>query len=196
MNDEILSNYNPWEFHGEKFSIEECTHESDEDNNDAIGSVDLIEPLVQNDVDETFAMVHDMRNTRAFNIKGEFERLDGPSISDSPELLEKFGRLVRDTEKELFPGCEKFDKVEVMVHLLCVKCLCSWSDKSLIVIIESLKKAFVFYDTFPRNAYEATKYTRELGLSYLMTGAYKNHCILYCKEHENAKKCPKYVHPK
>ena len=69
-------------------------------------------------------MLHDMTNTTAFNIMGEFERLGGPSISDSPELLAKFGRLVRDAEKELFPGCEKFSKLEFMVHLLHIKCLC------------------------------------------------------------------------
>ena len=85
MNDGILRNYNPWEFHGEKGGVEEHNHESDEDNNDADGSIDPIEPGVVDDIDETFAMVHEMTNTRAFNIMGDFERLGGPSISDSPE---------------------------------------------------------------------------------------------------------------
>ena len=53
-------------------------------------------------------MLHDMKNTRAFSIMNAFERLGGPGISKSPELLEKFGRLVRDAEKEIFPGYEKF----------------------------------------------------------------------------------------
>ena len=65
-----------------------------------------------------------MTNTRAISITSEFERLRGPGISESPELLEKFSRLVRDAEKELFAGYEKFSKLEFMVHLLHTKCLC------------------------------------------------------------------------
>ena len=39
-------------------------------------------------------------------------------MEESPELVEKFRRLIRDAEKELFPGCDKFSKLEFMVHLL------------------------------------------------------------------------------
>ena len=60
----------------------------------------------------------------------------------------KFRRLIRDAEKELFPGCDKFSKLEFMVHLLHIKCLCGCSDKYLTMILELLKKAFDFDDTF------------------------------------------------
>jgi len=58
-----------------------------------------------------------------------------------------------------------------------------------------LKKAFDFDDTFPKNAYKAKKIHRELGLSYVKFDACQNDCILYWKEYENGKKCPKYAHP-
>jgi len=74
-----------------------------------------------------------------------------------------------------------------MVHLLHIKCLCGWSDKSLAMILDLSKKAFDFDDTFPRNAYEVRKYTRELGLSYVKIDACQNDCILYWQERENEK---------
>ena len=40
------------------------------------------------DVDETFAMLHDMSNPRAFDVMNEFKRLGATAISESPELLE------------------------------------------------------------------------------------------------------------
>ena len=135
--------------------------------------------LGKENVDETFAMVNDITNARAFHIMDEFERLGGPEISESPEVLQKFVRLVRDAKKELFPRCEKFSKLKFMVQLLYMKCLYGWSDKSHTMILEALKKAFDFDDTFPKNAYEAKKCTRDLRLSYVKIDACKNDCILY-----------------
>ena len=194
LNDGILRNYNLWEFHGVKSVIEEHMDASDGNRCNEGENLDHVE--TDDDVDETFAMLHDMSNARAFDIMNEFESLGGPAISESPELLEKFGRLVRDAEKELFPGCKKFSKLEFMVHLLHIKCLCGWSDKSLTMILDLLKKAFDFDDTFPNNAYEAKKYTRDLGLSYVKIDACQNDCILYWQEHENEEKCPKCDHPR
>ena len=49
---------------------------------------------------------------------------------------------------------------------------------------------------FPKNAYEAKKYTQELGLSYVKIEACTNDYVLYWKDHENAEKCPKCAHPR
>ena len=46
------------------------------------------------------------------------------------------------------------------------------------MIPDLLKKAFNFDDTFPKNAYEVKRYTRDLGLSYVKIDACKNDCIL------------------
>ena len=102
MHDGILRNYNPWEFHREKSTVEDHIDKGDEDKGDAEECIDPEE--LGEAIDETFSMLHDMTNTRAFSIMSEFERLRGPNISESPELLEKFGRLVRDIAKELFPS--------------------------------------------------------------------------------------------
>jgi len=42
-----------------------------------------------------------------------------------------------------------------MVHLLHIKCLCGRSDKPLIIILDPLKRAFDYDDTYPKNAYKA-----------------------------------------
>jgi len=148
------------------------------------------------DIDETFAMVNDTTNARAFHIMDKFKRLGSPEINESLEVLKKFARLVRDAEKELFPRCKKFSKLEVTAHLPHMKCLCGLSDKSLTMILELLKKAFDFDDTFPKNACEVKKYAHDLGLGYVKIEACKNNCILYWKEYEHADKCPKCSHPR
>ena len=196
LSDGIIRSYNPWEFYGEKSNHEEPIDANQKDRSDGDEHQDSMLSGGEEDVDETFSMVNDLTNARAFHIMDEFQRLGGPEISESPEVLQKFARLVRDAEKELFLGCEKFSKLEFIVHLLHIKCLCGWSDKSLTMILELLKKAFDFDDTFPKNAYEAKKYTRDLGLSYVKIEACKNDCILYWKEHEHADKCPKCAHPR
>ena len=91
-----------------------------------------------------------MTNPRAFSIMSEFERLGGPGISESPELLEKFGRLVRDAEKELFLGCKKFLKLQFMVPLLYIECRYGWGDKSLTMILELLKRHLILMILFQR----------------------------------------------
>jgi len=167
LRDGIVRSYNPWEFHGEKSANEEPIHASQVDKSDGDEHQDPMLSMGEEDIDETFAMVNDITHARGFHIMDEFERLGGPEISESPEVLKKFARLVREAKKELFLGCEKFSKLEFIVHLLHIKCLCGWSDKSLTMILELLKKAFDFDDTFPKNAYEAKKHTHDRGLSYV-----------------------------
>ena len=62
----------------------------DENTCDEGENLDLME--ANDDVDETLAMLNDMSNTRALDIMNEFERFGDPRISESSELLEKFGR--------------------------------------------------------------------------------------------------------
>jgi len=66
-----------------------------------------------------------------------------------------------------------------MAHLLHLKCLCGWSDESQKMILELLKKAFNFGDTFPKKAYGTKKHTLELGLSYINIDACRNGYILH-----------------
>ena len=71
-------------------------------------------------VDEIVSMLHDIANVRNFDIPEQSEGGRGIEMEESPKLVEKFRRLIRDAEKELFPGCDKFSKLEFMVHLFSI----------------------------------------------------------------------------
>ena len=75
LNDGILRNYNPWEFHGEKSVIEKHMDATDGNRFSEGENSDHVE--TDDDVDEAFAMLHDMSNARAFDIMNEFESLGG-----------------------------------------------------------------------------------------------------------------------
>jgi len=81
LNDGIIRSYNSWEFHREKSLLEELVDVSENDKHQ-----DLTVPRSQEDVDETFSMIHDITNASAFHIVDEFERLGGPEISEFAEV--------------------------------------------------------------------------------------------------------------
>ncbi|XP_050215350.1 uncharacterized protein LOC126666401 [Mercurialis annua] len=165
----ILTDYRKWSFHGEE-SDEEL--EDDED--------DL-------EVDETIKLVHDVTNVRASDFTFRESEMCCENIEN--DVPEKFSRLMNDADKELFPGCKNFSKLEFILHLLHIKCINSWSDKSFTMLLTLLKKVFLHDETFPHNSYEAKKYMRDLGLNYNKIHACKNDCILYRKNYANAESC-------
>jgi len=59
--------------------------DADDNRCDEGENLDSVE--TDNDVDETFVMLHDMSNARAFDIMNEFEGLGGPRISESLSCL-------------------------------------------------------------------------------------------------------------
>ncbi|VFQ65998.1 unnamed protein product [Cuscuta campestris] len=88
LNDGIVRSYNPWDFHGEKSTHEENCNNSGVETTEG-NNLNSKQPTIE-DANETYAMLHDMTYTRAFNIVNELERLSDPEISESTELLEKF----------------------------------------------------------------------------------------------------------
>ncbi|KAK9283647.1 hypothetical protein L1049_011897 [Liquidambar formosana] len=115
------------------------------------------------DVDDMCGMLHE-----AFGIPtaegGLDERIDEPNPDAS-----KFYNLMEDTEKELYPGCKKFNKLSFLIHSYHVKCLCGLSDKGFTMVLELLKEAFSKGETLPNSFYYIKKIIGELGLGYLLT---------------------------
>ena len=57
------------------------------------------------------------------------------------------------------------------------------------MLLELLKETFPESETLPNNYYEAKKILRDLGLHYIKIDACPSDCMLYSKEHANAKEC-------
>ncbi|WCJ44268.1 hypothetical protein M5689_024945 [Euphorbia peplus] len=161
----MLKSYEKWDFHGE-YDENEKSQEIEED--DEVG------------IDETISMIHDATNIRDAYFMENGDEI-GFEIMDNEDMRETFARLMKDANTELFPGCEKYSKLEFIVDLLHLKCINSWSNASFTMLLKLLKQVFLDDKNFPSNAYEAKKYSRDLGLNYVKIDACKNDCILYPK---------------
>ncbi|KAI3465227.1 hypothetical protein Pfo_021890 [Paulownia fortunei] len=109
---------------------------------------------------------------------------------------EKFMRLLRDADKELYPGCENFTKISFIITLMYLKIVSRWSNKSFSMLLEVLKKALPNGEALPCSYYEAEKIIQDLGLDYEKIHACVKDCVLFRKEHEKEEKCRKCSTPR
>eukprot|EP00268_Persea_americana_P019667 TRINITY_DN2010_c0_g2_i4.p1 TRINITY_DN2010_c0_g2~~TRINITY_DN2010_c0_g2_i4.p1 ORF type:complete len:465 (-),score=57.82 TRINITY_DN2010_c0_g2_i4:857-2251(-) len=139
--------------------------------------------------DDMHEMLHD-----AFGMPnldgGEDNESPEESIPDEPNMeAQKFYKLLKDAEIELYPGSTKFSKLSFLVRLFHLKCLNGWSNKSFDMLLELLKEALPVGEMLPKNHYESKKILRDLGLHYIKIDACPNDCMLYWKEYENTNEC-------
>lgn len=102
---------------------------------------------------------------------------------------EKFFKLIKDAEQELYPDCKKFTKLSFVVKLFHLKCLGGWSNKTFTMLLELLKEALPESQTLPNSFYETKKIIRDLGLEYDKIDACPNDCMLYWKESKKDSAC-------
>lgn len=100
-----------------------------------------------------------------------------------------FYKLVEDADRELYPGCKKFNKLSFIVRLFQIKCLYGWSDVSFSVLLDLLKEAFPEGESLPNSFYLTKKIIGELGIGYEKIDACPNDCMLYWKEASELSQC-------
>ncbi|KAF7149587.1 hypothetical protein RHSIM_Rhsim02G0136100 [Rhododendron simsii] len=118
----VVVAYNRWVYHGEEF---------DQENNGQ-GNTNIEEEGIT--MDAMQEILDDVRAEQFTNDwRGSSATGHGP---DMPNDLQgegnKFARLMRDAEKELYPGCEKFSVLSFIMMLLHIKLFSKWSNNSLI----------------------------------------------------------------
>jgi len=86
---------------------------------------------------------------------------------------------VKDVEPTFYLRCKTFTRLEFFITLLDI--IVSWklSDKSFSMLLKALHRAQNYDESFPKNSYEAKKYTRALGFGYMKIDVCTNHCVLY-----------------
>lgn len=89
----------------------------------------------------------------------------------------------------LFLGA-KLSLLNFIVKLLHLKVLNKWSNKSLDLILDLLKEAFLEGAHLPNSSYEAKRMLKDLGLGNEIIHACKYDCCLFWKENESRDKCP------
>ncbi|KAK3005799.1 hypothetical protein RJ639_017605 [Escallonia herrerae] len=146
--DGFLSSYTHWIFHGES----------------SLTSSSIHEPVVG---DRTQEMIHDAFGVPLFNQLNERDSGEGNENSDDlDDATKKFFSVIKEAEKELYPGCEKYSTLSFLILLLNIKCLSAVSDKVFTMLLKLLKDAFRRGKTLPKSFYEAGKIIGNLGLDW------------------------------
>nr|XP_033511201.1 uncharacterized protein LOC117275962 [Nicotiana tomentosiformis] len=149
----IVKEYTRWLFHGEFAPKEQITN-----NNEA-----RQEEVRKEQGEDIFEMIYDATGPDIMNYSGGV---------DPSEPASKFSKLLEDAAQQLYPGCEKFSKLSLIVELFQIKCLYGLSDKATDCIMKLIKRTLSSGETLPESFYGAKKVIRSLGLRYE-----KNTCL-------------------
>jgi len=96
-----------------------------------------------------------------------------------------------DAETPLYVGYTKFTRLSAILRLMNLKATNGWTDKSFIELLVLLNEMLPEGNTLPTRNYDAKKILCPMGMEYKRIHACPNDCILYRKEFEDLKKCPK-----
>ncbi|XP_073109657.1 uncharacterized protein [Elaeis guineensis] len=173
----IVKSYKHWAYHGETIeeNLEECN----------ANSRDNLDEEENTDYDDLIGMVHD---ACAF-INTDVERDDvneGYEPQEPNPEAAAFYRLLKDADKNLYPGCDKVSKLSFAVKLLHLKCSNNWSDTSMDKLLKVFKEVLLNGALVPNSFYEAKKLIQDLGLEHIKIDACLNDCVIYWGEHANA----------
>jgi len=98
-----------------------------------------------------------------------------------------------DAETPLYVGSTKFTRLSAVLRLMNLKATNGWTDKSFTELLVLLNEILPEGNTLPTRNYDAKKILCPMGMEYKRIHACPNDCILYRKEFEDLKKCPKCV---
>jgi len=96
-----------------------------------------------------------------------------------------------DAETPLYVGSTKFTGLSAILRLMNLKAINGWTDKSFTELLELLNEMLPGGNTLPTQMYDVKKILCPMGMKYKRIHACPNDCILYRKEFEDLKKCPK-----
>ncbi|KAL3820333.1 hypothetical protein ACJIZ3_006238 [Penstemon smallii] len=105
------------------------------------------------------------------------------------EEMDKFEKLLEDTQRGLYPGCSK-TLLSFLVKLLHIKVLNRMTNKCYDMIVALFKEYLPDGNIVPPSFYESRKVLKGIGLGYELIHECKNDRVLFRNEHENLENCP------
>ncbi|KAA8525450.1 hypothetical protein F0562_007283 [Nyssa sinensis] len=170
--------YTRWIFHGEDYDV--LSDDDDDGGGPSEQHFDGLREMLAN------------KQARRFDIdskvQGETSSSHVPSVAGGDS--QPFDDLSADSHLPLYPGCEKFSKLDFLVKLMNIKVIKGLSNKSIDMTLELMKMALPAGETLPKSYYESEKYLRDLGLANVPTHACKYDCALFWGEYKKEVKCP------
>lgn len=171
----------PWVWHGEAFGIQqpmraasrEDTHGEMADMiNDLFPSIDGHEGLSENE-------------TNAPPCENENNAPPQPL----PDDVRRFHELLEEANQDLYPSCTGMKKLEFLIQVFQNKCLYGWSDVSVSVWLNMIKKILPQGETLPSNYYRTKKIVKAFELKCEKIDACPNDCMLYWKQNSSLDAC-------
>ena len=121
QNHGILRNYVCWVMHGE-YDFNESTYDDEFEDSPH---------------DDMHGLLHDafqMPKTISVLEENEISIVDIGLENQNDEAV-KIYSFLKNTEKELYPGCTKFMKLDFLIRLIHIKCLNGWSNESFTMLL-------------------------------------------------------------
>ncbi|PHT83946.1 hypothetical protein T459_12389 [Capsicum annuum] len=161
-----MKSYVHWRHHGEQSQIR--------DNNEAIYSKD------ENEAHDKDDGIHTMLEEVAEGSFANYLEYTGKNVCSNMSEKESttFDKLLKEDERELYPGCKKFSKLSFLVKLLHLKVYNQWSNKSFDMLLELLKEALPTDEILSKSYYDAKNMLQGLELGYISIHACKNDCVV------------------
>ena len=111
--------------------------------------------------------------------------------AESFEEAHGYGSMSSDVETPLYLGSTNFRRLSTMLRLMNMKTINGWTDKSFTELLQLLKDMLPEGNTLPNLNYEAKNILCPMGMEYKKIHACPNDCILYRKDFELLKSCPR-----
>ncbi|XP_019241074.1 PREDICTED: uncharacterized protein LOC109221072 [Nicotiana attenuata] len=177
----IIPSYDTWSCHGE--SLKGSNNAGANNRSQSTQRGDDMRGMIH----DAFAGITQFMDTDVSELGGIEQVLQENTahpFGNQPHLeVDKFERLMKEANEELYPGCKKFSKLSCLLHLY--QCMFKWSNESFNSFLGLLKDVLPEGEKLPPSFYETKKIVEGLGLKYEKIHACPNDCMLFRKEFDN-----------
>ncbi|XP_019267635.1 PREDICTED: uncharacterized protein LOC109244921, partial [Nicotiana attenuata] len=160
----IILSYDTWFCHGESLKGSNNAGENNRSHSTLRG--DNMRGMIHDAfIDVTQFMDTDISESGGMDQNVQ-ENTAPPSRNQPHPEVDKFERLMKEANEELYPGCKKFSKLSFLLHMYRLKCTFKWSNESFNSLLGLLKDALPEGETLPPSFYETKKIVEGLGLKW------------------------------
>ncbi|XP_049353828.1 uncharacterized protein LOC125818345 [Solanum verrucosum] len=177
----IVQGYTRWLYHGEFAPKKQNVNQEEKGKEPGVPS----QKKRKERGDDMFEMIYDVVGPEITNDSSGVKYKHG----DTSESTSTFSKLLEDAAQQLYPGCETFSKLSLIVELFQIKCLYGLSGKAVDSILKLFKQALPSGETLPESFYGAKKVIKNLGLNYEKIHACENDCMLFWRHNAKAESC-------
>ncbi|XP_049399904.1 uncharacterized protein LOC125863991 [Solanum stenotomum] len=177
----MVQGYTRWLYHGEFAPKKQNVNQEEKGKKPGVPS----QKKRKERGDDMFEMIYDVVGPEITNDSSGVKYKHG----DASESTSTFSKLLEDAAQQLYPGCETFSKLSLIVELFQIKCLYGLSGKAVDSILKLFKRALPSGETLPESFYEAKQVIKNLGLHYEKIHACENDCMLFWKHNAKAESC-------